>query len=697
MPENDLPESHERLRPLLDAISDMAFVLRHADDGQFYIVDANTPAIALTGLGRESIVGRPLSRVAPNWEHDAEKLVAAVESGVPVVTHALLRLPAGEAHLETTLSPIVISDERFLYGISRDVSATKLALRAIEDRESALHAAQRAAKVGSWTWQPRGRGVSWSSEMYRILGYGHDVEPSWQAFIDRVHPADVDRVSEAFMSVVSRAVDNVDEEHRIVHPDGRELYVCSSVTSDDKDGEDIRVVGAVHDISDRRKAEEELERRAFHDPLTGLANRALLSDRLSHAIARLGRNDRQLVVLFVDLDRFKVVNDCLGHQAGDALIVEVANRIRSTLRPEDTVARIGGDEFVVLCEDVAMSDDEVGVIPLRIFGEFMKPVVFAGQTIYPAASIGVTVCSDPDATVEGLLHEADAAMYLAKSLGGDSHRFFSHTELVSNEDRLSIENDMRHALAADEFRMVYQPIVSLDQGAVVGLESLLRWEHPTRGLMRPDDFLPIAEETGLIHQVGRWVVEQVCRQIAEWRDRFGSAPLVSVNLSPRQVTRPGLADHLERCVRKYAIDPKALCIEITEHGLFTDQKAAQRTVNELVRLGTRIALDDFGTGHSSLQHLRWFRPDVIKVDKQFMPTLTDPNGTDKVIVEMVAALSDTLDGYTVAEGVENEEQCRIVQELGIDLVQGFYFSGPVPADEAARLFSGEGRIIRIPA
>jgi len=443
------------------------------------------------------------------------------------------------------------------------------------------------------------------------------------------------------------------------------------------------LVSVTRDVSERKEAELELSHAALHDALTGLPNRALFLDRLALALRRNERRSGSVAVLFCDLDRFKVVNDSLGHDAGDRLLVDVAGRIAAALRPADTVARFGGDEFTMLCEDIA-GEIEAATIAQRIVDVFREPFQLDDGEVFLATSLGIAIARGTDDRAEDLIRDADAAMYRAKERGKGRYEIFDEAMRADAVARLETESALRRALERGELRLHYQPEVELASGAITGFEALLRWEHPTRGLLRPAAFIPLAEETGLIVGIGEWVLQQACSEAARWAE-----PLtLSVNLAPRQLAQPDLVATVRRALAETGIDAARLCLEITESAVMESGAATTAQLRALKSLGVRLAIDDFGTGFSSLAHLRRFPVDVIKIDGTFVAGLgSEPQ--DASIAAAVISLAHALGLTTVAEAVETDEQLGVLRQLGCDLGQGHLFARPQPPEDAVRLVGAQ--------
>ena len=433
---------------------------------------------------------------------------------------------------------------------------------------------------------------------------------------------------------------------------------------------------------------EAVRAKALHDPLTGLANRTVLVDRLEQAQARSERSGNRVAVLFLDLDRFKVINDSLGHDAGDDLLIAVAQRLVLSLRPGDTAARFGGDEFVILCEDVVGPHEAVALAE-RLAEILHEPFMLAGDRVFVTASVGIAMSSGPSDDPADLLRDADAAMYEAKAHGPARFELFDKRMRQRAIARLELEKDLRRAVDDGQLRVHYQPIIRLEDECVVGVEALLRWEHPERGLIPPVEFIPLAEETGLIVPIGRWVIETSCQQLAAWHgDGSTSRDLyMSINLSPHQLKDPCLVSDVTTALLRSGVRPQALCFEVTETALINDIDAASDVLGRLRSLGVRIALDDFGTGYSSLSYLHTLPVDVLKLDQSFIARLS-PELRDRAVVAGMVDLAHALDLTVVAEGVETEEQLRGLRELHCDVVQGYHYCHAKPASELTDMVHG---------
>lgn len=431
--------------------------------------------------------------------------------------------------------------------------------------------------------------------------------------------------------------------------------------------------------ADLRESSERSRRRSLHDPLTGLPNRTLLIERLEHAMDRSVRSRKVLGVLFADLDLFKAVNDTYGHHVGDQLLVAVATRISALLRPGDTVARLAGDEFIILCEDL---DDRHHIEPLadRIVDALAEVYEVSGHRIRVSASIGIAFAGPGIEDPEQLLRDADLAMYRAKRQGGARHTIMDLSEQRTALHRAGLQRDLHAATNAGQLRLDYQPIVDTVGGRVRGAEALLRWDHPDHGLVGPDTIIPLAEQSGLMFEIGRWVLERACQDLRRWRGHAAGSPFqVAVNVSAQQLLRPGFTSTLVEVLEGARIDPALLVLEITETAFIEDADRAAVVLEDIKRHGLRLALDDFGTGYASLSFLRRFPIDLIKIDRQFVARV-DHDLADRAIVRAMVSLAHGLHLGVVAEGVETVQQHRAVLELGCESAQGHHFGRPAPAE-----------------
>ena len=472
--------------------------------------------------------------------------------------------------------------------------------------------------------------------------------------------------------------------HFVVPGTGRAGWVSAVYRPhSDGDGKIVGVIGLIRDITERKMAEQQIEYQAYHDALTGLANRRLFQEHLSLALALAQRRHSHVAVLFLDLDHFKIVNDSLGHTVGDELLKHVARRLRHAVREGDTVARVGGDEFTIVLQELARPDDAAAVAK-KVIRSVTDPIEVNGHKLYVTTSIGVTVYPRDGEDAETLLKNADAAMYRAKAEGRNTYQMATHELSRTTQERMLLESGLHQAMETGEFVVYYQPQIDLETMQLAGMEALLRWNHPERGLVGPTEFIGLAEERGMILTIGEWVLREACREAKRFHDRGLTSLRVSVNISARQFRDAALVWTVESALSEAGLDPRALELEITETVAMQDVEQTMSTLAELRKSGITIAIDDFGTGHSALSYLKRFPIDALKIDKSFISDL--PGGyADSAIVASVIQLANGLGIRVVAEGVETIEQIEFLREHACREVQGFYFSHAVPPEEIAKL------------
>jgi diguanylate cyclase (GGDEF)-like protein/PAS domain S-box-containing protein len=572
---------------------------------------------------------------------------------------------------------------------TRNITERKRTEEALREAEERFRRSFDDAAIGMALVAPDGQFLRTNRSLCEILGYVEE-ELLEKTFQDITYPDDLDADLDQVRRMLVGKIRTYQMEKRYFHKDGQVVWVLLSVSMvHDEEGEPLYFVSQIQDISERKVLEERLEHRAFHDSLTDLPNRQLFMDRLGQALRRTMRRHKRVAVLFMDIDKFKGVNDSLGHEVGDLLLTVVAQRLGHCLRPEDTLARFGGDEFVVLIE--AVDDPEQAVeVAKRITEEFRKPFNIEGRDLYVAASIGISLGNARTHDSDGLLRDADTAMYRAKD-ETEGYTLFDPSMHALVFRRLELENDLRRAIEQEEFVLRYQPIVRLDDvGGVGRLEALVRWDHPERGLLDPDEFIPIAEESGLVVPMGEQVLEHACRWVVEWHRQFPRrTPLVlSVNLSARQLSRPDLAETVARVLRETGMEGGCLNLDVTEVVYVSTLERHTAVLDRLKGMGVEISIDDFGTIYSSLSYLKRLTADTIKIDKSFVKGLGEVV-EDTAVVQMIIWLAHTLGMEVIAEWVECEEQARLLKELGCDMAQGYYFAKPLPPEEIPALLSSE--------
>jgi len=564
----------------------------------------------------------------------------------------------------------------------------KRAQEGLRESEERYALAARGANDGLWDWNLDTNVVYFSTRWKSMLGYQEgEIGDKPDEWFNRVHDADRERVNQEIAAHQEGSVPQFESEHRVLHKDGTFRWMlCRGLAVHNGSGKISRMAGWQTDITEGKVS----------DPLTGLPNRLLFADRVGRLIKHARRRkDYLFAVLFLDLDSFKMINDSLGHQVGDQLLVGVASRLEKCLRATDTVARLGegfivarmgGDEFTVLLEDLKDPGD-AKLAAERLMKAVTSPFMLGGREVFTSLSIGIALSNPGYEQAEDILRDADTAMYRAKSMGKARYEIFDADMRASVVARLQLETDLRRALEHGEFHNVYQPIVSLAAGQIVGFEALLRWQHPTRGLLGPEEFIRVAEETGLIRDLGWWNLREACRQMTNWRADYHaySQLTMSVNLSPKQFLQPNLAEDIGNLLRELDLPPQALKLELTESTVMGDPSAAIEMLQQIKSLGISLAIDDFGTGYSSLSYLHRFPLDTLKIDRSFISNIG--NGQDTEIARTILPMALNLHLDVVAEGVETIEQLVLLKKLQCKYGQGYYFSKPLSAEEAGSLLA----------
>ncbi|MBI3679925.1 MAG: EAL domain-containing protein [Acidobacteria bacterium] len=562
----------------------------------------------------------------------------------------------------------------------REHEAMAKALRESEERYAL---AVNGSNDGIWDWNLSTGSLVVSNRWRELFGYASDALPhSFDEWLSLVHPEDRAAMHAHLEVHLGGQSAHFEHEHRMRAADDQYHWVLTrGLAVRDQDGKPCRIAGSLTEISERKRIERQLLYDAFHDSLTGLYNRAIFIEHLERRIKSWQRHPHpSFAVLFLDLDRFKYVNDTLGHAAGDSFLVMMAARLRRSLREEDLIARVGGDEFAVLAEG-AGNETAAKEAALRVHSQLRSPLLLEQETIYPGASIGIALMSPQFPRAEDILRSADQAMYLAKARGGDHVAFSDDISISSARWKLRVEHDLRRALAHAELRMAYQPVVSLDSGGIVNWEALLRWKRPGHGCLAATDFVPLAEDAGLIDELDLWTLREVTAQQRDWQARFGAPVPVSVNLSAGFFAQPGFADILEDTVRKVGAGARWLNVEITESFLIKRMEAVESEISRLERLQIGLWLDDFGIGYSSLGYLARLPLQMLKIDRSFVARmLSSPR--DLSVVKAIHSIASSLEIPVVAEGIETAEQAEKLRQLGYQYGQGFYFSPPLIPEEA---------------
>ncbi len=546
----------------------------------------------------------------------------------------------------------------------------------------------RGANDGLWEWNVEEGIARYSPRWEDLLELREPLAPTLEAWLGHVHATDVDRVRSELAEHVAGRSGVFRNSHRLIKPDGTVLWVeARGLATRDIQGRALLVAGSVTDVTERKQYEDQLLHDAFHDVLTGLPNRPLFLNRLAHSIARAQRRSQVLfAVLFVDLDRFKVVNEAYGHAAGDDLLVQIARRLEACVRPGDTVARIGGDEFIILVDELDGPEEASGVADRILAG--LRPAFHTGSSdVVTSASIGIALSSVGYFRPEDIVRDADIALHAAKASGKACHSVFHPGMHAEALEHAQLESDLRGAVERGDFVVNYQPLVSLETGRILGFEALVRWMHPERGMIGPDRFIPIAEETGMINSIGWFVLRTASRQARRWLDLFPlyESLTMAVNLSPIQINQPGIVEGVQGILDETGLPPELLKLELTETVAIAPDEEVRELLRELRALGVKLCIDDFGTGYAGLQYLHSFDVDALKIDRSFVSRMSG----DRVpkVVQTIIDLSRTFGLEVTAEGIEAPEQAALLRSIGCHVAQGFYYSKPLDSDGAERLLA----------
>jgi diguanylate cyclase (GGDEF)-like protein/PAS domain S-box-containing protein len=674
-------EELSRFRMALDSSIDAVYLV---DRQLMRFVDANETALATLGysyeelraLGPQDLKPDPGELERINRRFD-EVISSKSKTGMIQTVHQ--RKDGTRLPVEVYLRAIQSEGRQLLVAVARDITARLKAEAVLRESEERFRVAFNQAAVGLAHVAPDGRWLMANNKLCEIVGYSR-TELLAMSIQDLTHPEDRIAGWDQGQNMLAGEADERTREIRYRHKDGR--YIWVNVTASvvrDPDGNPKYCSTVVEDISRRKQVEEELLHLANHDALTSLPNRSLLLDRLSQALVFALRSGRQAAVMLIDLDRFKNINDSLGHEIGDKIIMEIARRLSSCVRVGDTIARVGGDEFVVIRPDVVRAD-AVATLAQQILEALSQPMTIQDHEFYPTGSIGISMFPKDGRDSQTLLKNADTAMYRAKDAGRNNFQFYAHEMNSRALERLKLESGLRRALERGEFVLHYQPQMDIANGLVVCVEALLRWEVPGRQIRLPGDFIPLAEETGLIAAIGEWVLRAACAQRKAWQDRgVFSGERTAVNLSARQFKQQDIVKVVSQVLEQTGCRPEWLELEITESVLMENPEAAAETLQKLSDMGVHLSIDDFGTGYSSLSYLKRFPIDALKIDKSFVRDITT-DADDAAIAKAVIALAHSLKLTVIAEGVETVAQRDFLFDQQCCHMQGYYFSRPLAVD-----------------
>lgn len=678
--EKALIDREREFRSLAENSPDV--IIRYDLEGRRLYI--NPMGIKLFGHASDDIIGKTPAEYSPIPAEVLfmEKFHDVIQTGNAIEIETEFTIPTGGkgwGHIRVVPEFNECAEVISVLTIGRDITERKRQEELLKQKEMRLKEAQKIAKLGSWELVFPTMELTWSEEIYRIFEISHEQSPPcYDSFLDIVHPKDRLLVDTLYRESVKQKTP-YEVVHRLLFADGRVKYVHEKGTTHyDTDGNPIRSIGTVQDITEQKMIEKKIEHIAHHDVLTGLPNRMLAKDRTEQAIIFAKRNAIRCALLFIDLDGFKTINDTLGHSVGDTVLKIIASRLKECVRESDTVARQGGDEFLLILSDFRGRED-IKTIVEKILYTLDQSLEVGMHILTSSASIGIAVYPEHGDTFELLLQNADTAMYKAKENGKNTYCFFTQQMNQTLIGQFKIQSDLKSAIRNGEFVLHYQPQIDLKTNRIVGVEALIRWQHAQLGTVPPMHFIPVAESNGLIIPIGEWVIQEACSQLACWKEK-GIAVSVAVNISSVQFKRGNLESVVKNAIASAGIEPKCLELELTESIIMHETDAVLQTVRNLKALGLKLSIDDFGTGYSSLAYLKRFAVDKLKIDQSFVRGILNDQ-EDAVIVSTIIQMAKSLSLKTIAEGVENERVLSLINHFGCDEVQGYHFAAPMEAHQ----------------
>jgi diguanylate cyclase (GGDEF)-like protein/PAS domain S-box-containing protein len=670
-----LEKSEKKLRVILDSVYDAIFI--HDAEGK--ILDVNARMLEMFGVDRKEALKLNIAKdySAPGTsEEKLKRMWQEVIKGKKMFFEWQAKRPGDEVvfPVEIFLRKINISDQNCILATVRDISERKKS----EDQLRLAAKVFESKSEGIVITDAEGTILHVNEAFCQITGYSRDEVIGKNPRIMKSDRHDEEFYKQMWQDILTKGFWQGEVWDRRKDGEIYPKWLSISAVKDDQ-GNLTHFVAIFSDLTAIKQTEEKLELLAHYDFLTGLPNRLLFNDRLRQTILRARRNQSRFGLIYLDLDGFKLINDSLGHIIGDQMLKVVGQRLKKIIRETDTIARLGGDEFGLIITDIE-EPSILASIAQKIKETISEPFRIRGYELFITVSIGITIYPDDGRDEVTLMQNADSAMYQAKSEGKNNYNFFSAKLHKKVQRRLSIQNELQHALKKKQFLLFYQPKVQMKTRKIVGAEALIRWQHPIQGLVPPDEFIPVAEETGLIYEIGQWVINDVCSTLKRWQARGQNDFHVAVNLSAQQFWFGDITREVHEAVKREGISPKFLELELTESMIMRDVKKSVQILNQLKAIGFKIAVDDFGTGYSSLAYLKRFPLDLLKIDRSFIEEFTSSEDA-QVIVKTIIFLGHSLGLKVIAEGVETEEQLRMLEEFGCDQVQGYLFSPPIPAEQ----------------
>ena len=694
-----LDEELNHLRSLFEQAPGFMAVVRGPD---FVFELANEAYCKL--MGRHDLIGKPFREVFPGPEADRyiEIMDHVLHTGEAFVGRDLklavkrgATLAPTEIYFDLVVQPVMAPDGsvRSLFVQGQDITAQKRALDDLRISNERLKLAIEGTGDGMWDWDLQTGEVIYSKRWKEILGYAEEeVGTSPDEWRTRLHPDDAAEALAALRECMEGRSESLHSERRMRCKDGRWKWTLSRgiVVARDENGRPLRITGMMTDITQKKESDERTWQHANFDTLTGLPNRRLFRDRLDHEVRKAHRTGLQAGLFFIDLDRFKEINDLLGHDAGDLLLTQAAHRLRACVRESDTVARLGGDEFTVILAELD-GVAHVEYIAQKILAALAEPFRLGNEVAYVSGSIGITLYPADASGPEELIRNADQAMYAAKSAGRNQFSYFTRSMQEQAHYRLRLGGDLRSALHTGQLKVYYQPVIDLESGRIVKAEALLRWDHPGLGPVAPSKFIPLAEESGMINEIGDWVFRQAAGCVQRWSERFGTPFQISINASPLQLMSQPADISWNDYLKALGLPGNAISIEITEGMLINVSPLVSGKLLEYRDAGIQVAIDDFGTGHSSLAYLKKFDIDYLKIDQSFVHDMASDD-SDRAIAESMIVMAHRLGMKVIAEGIETAEQCALLRAAGCDYGQGFWYAGAAPPEEFERMLARDNGV-----
>ncbi|HHT28549.1 MAG TPA: EAL domain-containing protein [Firmicutes bacterium] len=666
-----LEDTYLRLQDILDAVPDALVLI----DKSGLIIEANQALSTLTGYEKNELFGMHVAALSPErMRRSLPNLLANPGKG-GMISWYCQRKDGGRVLVEIGYHAITVKNMECLLLSVRDLTSREQAEKKLRASETRFRSLFENSLDGIYRSTPEGYYVDVNPALVRMLGYDSKEELLSIHIPKDLYVSQADRLPPDQRNTVSTT--------RMRRKDGTELWVeLTTWVVCNEDGEVVYYEGITRDVTEQKRYEETIRHQAYHDALTGLPNRYLLHDRLNQTLAQARRNKTLIGVMFLDLDHFKNINDTLGHTVGDQLLQMVAGRLLSCIREGDTVARLGGDEFTLVAQ-IAQPEDALQIAQ-RIHEVLKRPFPLEGHELHITTSIGISIFPHDADDADTLLKNADTALYRSKAQGRNNHQLYDPTMNASAMSHLMLLKGLRYALGLDEFELFYQPITDTASGQIVAAEALLRWKKPGVGYMKPDEFIPLAEESGLIVPIGEWVLRTACAQAQRWHEQLGRYITISVNLAASQFMPQNLIQTVKKVLKETQLNPNLLLLEITEGTALQNLNATCSTLDQLVSLGVRIAIDDFGTGYSSMSLVKRLPLQTLKIDKSFVKNVAS-NHDDAAIVSSIISMAHSLRLRVVAEGVETEEQAEYLRTHDCDAIQGYLISPPIPAEEFTKL------------